>query len=70
MKRYVRLGYEITEGQDIEDAVQNLAGTHIAHLEPNRENGLYIAIKQIINKLLFFLYKIFFLKMGINKKKF
>ena len=39
MKRHVHLGYEIT-GQDIEDAVQNLAGTHIAHLEPNRENGL------------------------------
>jgi len=41
MKRYVRLGYEIAEGQDIENAIQNLAGTHIAHLEPNRETGLY-----------------------------
>jgi len=41
MKRYIHLGYEIAEGQDIENAVQNLAGTHIAHLEPNRENGLY-----------------------------
>jgi hypothetical protein len=41
MKRHVRLGYEITEGQDIEDAVQHLAGTRVAYLEPNRENGMY-----------------------------
>ncbi len=41
MKCYVCLEYKIAEGQDIENAVQNLVETHIAHLEPNHENGLY-----------------------------
>ncbi len=41
MKHYVCLGYEIAEGQDIENAIQNLAETHIAYLEPNHENSLY-----------------------------
>ncbi|GBC03512.1 hypothetical protein RclHR1_05170002 [Rhizophagus clarus] len=42
MKQYVRLGYKITEEQDIENAIQTLAETHIAYLEPNCENSLYV----------------------------
>ncbi|GES91502.1 hypothetical protein GLOIN_2v1790442 [Rhizophagus clarus] len=41
MKQYVRLGYKITEEQDIENAIQTLAETHIAYLEPNCENSLW-----------------------------
>jgi|tagenome__1003787_1003787.scaffolds.fasta_scaffold20853358_2 hypothetical protein len=68
MKRHVRLGYEITEGQDIEDAIQNLSGTHIAHLEPNRENGLYI-IMHISKIIIFFLYiYIYFQKQVVIRK--
>ena len=39
MKCYVRLGYDITKGEDIENAIKELAGTHIANLQPNRESG-------------------------------
>ena len=42
MKCYVRLGYEIAEGQDIENAIQNLAGTRIANLEPNWDDGFIL----------------------------
>ena len=67
MKRYVRLGYEIAEGQDIENAIQNLAGTHIANLEPNRDDGLYTIIKKtILFQLFLFSYINCFSK---NKKK-
>src|SRR5688572_24898412 len=38
IKCYVRLGCNITEGEDIENAVKDLCGTSICHIEPNREN--------------------------------
>ncbi|RHZ81982.1 hypothetical protein Glove_115g1 [Diversispora epigaea] len=37
IKRYVKLGYEITSGEDIEKAISNLSDTHVANLQPNRE---------------------------------
>src|SRR5438270_8058062 len=35
MKRYIRLGYNIFKGEDIENAINELAGTHVANLQPN-----------------------------------
>ncbi|CAB5100617.1 hypothetical protein GLOIN_2v1846636 [Rhizophagus irregularis DAOM 181602=DAOM 197198] len=37
IKRYVKLGYEIASGKDIEMAIKDLSGTHVANLQPNRE---------------------------------
>ncbi|CAB5386059.1 unnamed protein product [Rhizophagus irregularis] len=36
IKRYVKLGYDITSGENIEDVIKDLAGTHVAHIQPNR----------------------------------
>ncbi|RHZ69121.1 hypothetical protein Glove_290g83 [Diversispora epigaea] len=36
IKRYIRIGYDIKEGQDIVEAGKNIAGTHFANIEPNR----------------------------------
>lgn len=70
MKRYVRLGYEIAEGQDIENATQNLAGTRIANLEPNRDDGLYTTIKKtILFQLFLFSYINCFFKNKKRKEK-
>ncbi|RHZ60633.1 hypothetical protein Glove_351g19 [Diversispora epigaea] len=38
IKRYIQVGYDITTGEDIVMAGKNLAGTHFANLQPNREN--------------------------------
>ncbi|CAG8475076.1 3835_t:CDS:2, partial [Scutellospora calospora] len=35
IKRYVKIGYNLTEGANIEIALQNLSGTSVAHIEPN-----------------------------------
>jgi hypothetical protein len=40
IKRYVKLGCNITSGENIEDAIKDLAGTHVAHIQPNRSQGL------------------------------
>ena len=42
IKRYVKLGYDITSGENIEDAIKDLAGTHVAHIQPNRSQGLWL----------------------------
>ncbi|CAG8683364.1 426_t:CDS:2, partial [Scutellospora calospora] len=39
IKCYVKLGYEIKVGKDIEEAIKNLSGTHVAEITPNRESG-------------------------------
>ncbi|CAG8516347.1 13125_t:CDS:2, partial [Dentiscutata heterogama] len=36
IKRYVRIGCELTNGTNIETALQDLSGTSVAHIEPNR----------------------------------
>ncbi|RHZ65046.1 hypothetical protein Glove_319g72 [Diversispora epigaea] len=37
IKRYVRIGFEIKEGNDIEKAIKDLRGISIGELNPNRE---------------------------------
>ncbi|RHZ77157.1 hypothetical protein Glove_184g91 [Diversispora epigaea] len=39
IKRYVRVGFEIKEGIDIENAIKDLCGTSIGELNPNREKN-------------------------------
>ncbi|CAG8772981.1 7888_t:CDS:1, partial [Dentiscutata heterogama] len=39
IKRYIRIGYDFTEGTNIEEALQNLSGTSIAYIEPNRNQN-------------------------------
>ncbi|PKB98468.1 hypothetical protein RhiirA5_431343, partial [Rhizophagus irregularis] len=36
IKRYIRIGGEIQEGSDITSAIKNIAGTSVAHIEPNQ----------------------------------
>ncbi|CAB4392569.1 unnamed protein product [Rhizophagus irregularis] len=35
--RWVKIGHEIEEGEDIENAIKDLSGTHVSHLEPDRD---------------------------------
>ncbi len=39
INRHVKFGFTIESGEDIEIAIKNTAGTHIANLEPNRMKG-------------------------------
>ncbi|RHZ86975.1 hypothetical protein Glove_41g97 [Diversispora epigaea] len=39
INRYVRLGFDIQTGQDIENAIKGIRGTSVAHLQPNRDRG-------------------------------
>jgi hypothetical protein len=39
IKRYVRIGCELTSGQDIEKAIEDLSGTSVAQIEPNRNKN-------------------------------
>ncbi|CAG8851710.1 31098_t:CDS:2, partial [Gigaspora margarita] len=39
-----KLGYDIKLGEDIENAIKNLSGTHIANLEPNHHLGTLLGI--------------------------
>ncbi|CAB4396432.1 unnamed protein product [Rhizophagus irregularis] len=38
IKRYVKLGYDVNGGNDIEFAIKDIVGAHIANLNPNRDN--------------------------------
>ncbi|UZO02225.1 uncharacterized protein OCT59_020715 [Rhizophagus irregularis] len=38
MKRYVKLGYDVISGDDIELAVKGIAGVQVSNLNPNRDN--------------------------------
>ncbi|CAG8469139.1 8309_t:CDS:2 [Scutellospora calospora] len=40
IKRYIRVGYELTDGTNIETALQNLSGTSVAQIEPNRNKTI------------------------------
>jgi hypothetical protein len=33
------LGFEIRDGENIQEAIEGIAGTRVAHLEPNRDDG-------------------------------
>ncbi|CAG8758644.1 12879_t:CDS:2, partial [Gigaspora rosea] len=37
IKRWVKIGHKIEEEEDIENAIKDLSGTHVSHLEPNRD---------------------------------
>ncbi|RHZ84259.1 hypothetical protein Glove_84g140 [Diversispora epigaea] len=37
IKRYIRIGCDLTEGENIETALQDLSGTSVSHIEPNRD---------------------------------
>jgi len=39
IKRYIKLGYDVDCGNDIESAVKDIAGVQVANLNPNRNNG-------------------------------
>ncbi len=39
IKRYVRIGFEIQEGSDIENLIKDLRGISIGELNPNRKNS-------------------------------
>ncbi|RHZ82305.1 hypothetical protein Glove_109g252 [Diversispora epigaea] len=39
IKRYVRIGCELTSGKDIEKAIEKLSGTSVAQIEPNRDKN-------------------------------
>ena len=39
IKRYVRIGCELTSGNDIEKAIEGLSGTSVAQIEPNRDKS-------------------------------
>ena len=41
INRYVRLGFDIQTGKDIENAIKNIRGTSVAQLVPNRDRGIY-----------------------------
>ncbi|RGB23899.1 hypothetical protein C1646_773843 [Rhizophagus diaphanus] len=40
IKRYVRVGCDLVDGTNIETALQDLSGTSVAHIEPNRDQLL------------------------------
>ncbi|CAG8693887.1 3076_t:CDS:2 [Rhizophagus irregularis] len=37
IKRYVRIGCDLTEGENIEMALQDLNGISVSHIESNRD---------------------------------
>ncbi|CAB4408849.1 unnamed protein product [Rhizophagus irregularis] len=38
IKRRVKLGFEIRNGENIQEAIEDIAGIRVAHLEPDRDN--------------------------------
>ncbi len=47
IKRYVRLGFDLTTGEDIEKALDGLSGTSTAYLKPNRNQRNQSNVKTI-----------------------
>ncbi|GBC53669.2 hypothetical protein GLOIN_2v1483553 [Rhizophagus irregularis DAOM 181602=DAOM 197198] len=45
IKRYVKLGYEIASGEDIEMAIKGLFGTHVANLQQKQKIGTITGIR-------------------------
>ncbi|RIB13328.1 hypothetical protein C2G38_2198148 [Gigaspora rosea] len=42
IKRYIRVGYDLTDGADIESALHNLSRTSVAHIEPDHNETVEI----------------------------
>ncbi|CAG8703544.1 19824_t:CDS:2, partial [Gigaspora rosea] len=38
IKRYIKIGYDVNTGDDIESAIKDIAGTKIANLNANQNN--------------------------------
>ncbi|RHZ60166.1 hypothetical protein Glove_357g65 [Diversispora epigaea] len=38
--KYVKLGHDITSGEDIENAIKGLADTHVAHIQPDHSQRI------------------------------
>ncbi|CAG8785178.1 5828_t:CDS:2, partial [Gigaspora rosea] len=36
INRYLKLGFNLSQGTDIKNAIKGISGTQVAHLEPNR----------------------------------
>ncbi|RHZ53218.1 hypothetical protein Glove_444g25 [Diversispora epigaea] len=53
IKHFVRLGNDLTSGEKIETAIENLCGTSVAHLEPNRNTGNQVKTLTGISKWYF-----------------
>ncbi|PKY53385.1 hypothetical protein RhiirA4_425975 [Rhizophagus irregularis] len=49
IKRYVRIGCELTSGQDIERAIEELSGTSVAQIEPNRNKNNNMILEKSCN---------------------
>lgn len=47
IKRYVRLGFDLSTGEDIERALDGLSGTSTAYLKPNRDQRNQSNVKTI-----------------------
>ncbi|RIB16996.1 hypothetical protein C2G38_2038104 [Gigaspora rosea] len=39
INRYLKLGFNLSQGTDIKNAIKGISGTQVAHLEPNRIKG-------------------------------
>ncbi|PKC69198.1 hypothetical protein RhiirA1_533609 [Rhizophagus irregularis] len=57
IKRYIRIGYDIRDGEDIVEVAKHLSGTSLANLEPNRsqfgpedENSNNVSKKELNTK--------------------
>ncbi|CAG8830544.1 21580_t:CDS:2, partial [Gigaspora rosea] len=40
IKRWVKMGHDIESGEEIQEAIKDLAGTHVANIMPNCEEFL------------------------------
>src|SRR5436189_5985417 len=52
IKRYVRIGCELTSGNDIEKAIEGLSGTSVAQIEPNRDKVIIMKLEITIQIML------------------
>ncbi len=41
INHHIRLGFDISEGMGIENAIQEICDTSVAHLKPERKKGIY-----------------------------
>ena len=48
MKWYIKLGFEVENGVDIENSIKDIAGTHVANLNPDRNMGIDFLFSDIL----------------------
>ena len=39
------MGFEIKDGENIQEAIEGIAGTRVAHLEPDRDDGKFVLLE-------------------------